>query len=149
MKDIVFFICESVTGMEITVAAGSGPNQVIKRFHLDLPGVGDLSTSGHLDLCIIQDDNTRHINTQYFIVSENGLIASNRLGIRLYHIPELGTVDDGSYLTKFGLGPEMLQDIVALHTRRRSPTPHSGSKEDGLRIPSSSTWTSPGVFPWS
>ena len=32
---------------------------------------------------------------RFFLVSENGLIACDRLGIYLYHIPELGAVDDG------------------------------------------------------
>ena len=32
---------------------------------------------------------------RFFLVSENGLIVCDRLGIHLYHIPELGAVDDG------------------------------------------------------
>ena len=39
MKDRVFFICEGVTGMQITAVAGSGQGQVIGRFHANPPEV--------------------------------------------------------------------------------------------------------------
>ena len=39
MKDRLFFICLSVTGMQVTVVVRSGLDQVMRRFHLGLPGV--------------------------------------------------------------------------------------------------------------
>ena len=58
----------------------------------------DPSTSGHVDLHMTQGDGTDFPDMRFFLVSENGLIAGDRVGIHLYHIPELGDVDDGSFL---------------------------------------------------
>jgi len=72
----VFFVYEGATGMEITLVAEPGPDQVIRRFNLDIPAV----------------DYSDVYEAQYSLVSENGLIVNNRLGIHLYHIPEPRTV---------------------------------------------------------
>ena len=37
LRDRVFFICEAVAKMQITVVAGSGRDQAIGRFDLSLP----------------------------------------------------------------------------------------------------------------
>ena len=34
IKDRVFFACHGTAGTQVTVVAGSGPDQVIRRFHL-------------------------------------------------------------------------------------------------------------------
>ena len=43
---------------------------------------------------MIQETRYYHGDVQFSLVSESGLTASNRLGIYLYHIPELGAVGD-------------------------------------------------------
>ena len=52
------------------------------------------STLGHVGLHVTQGDFDDFCKDVFF-VSENGLIVSSRLGICLYHIPELRAVDDG------------------------------------------------------
>lgn len=48
------------------------------------------STLDHFDLRAAQGDDIIAFDLQFFIVSENGLIAKNTTGIHLYHIPEFG-----------------------------------------------------------
>ena len=58
----------------------------------------DLSTPDHLDLQMTQNADFRG-DVQFSLVSESGLIASNQLGIYLYHIPELGAVGEDGPVT--------------------------------------------------
>jgi len=58
----------------------------------------DLSTPDHLELHVTQDAEYPS-DVQFSLVSERGLIASNQLGIHLYHIPELGVAGDGDLVT--------------------------------------------------
>jgi hypothetical protein len=56
-------------------------------------------TSGLPDLPRIQDLDVDSPAGEFFIVSENSIILCDMCGIRLYHIPELGSVDDSSSIS--------------------------------------------------
>ena len=61
----------------------------------------DPPTPGHLHLYITQDDDDRAGHSgdaRFFLVSENGLIVNDNLGIHLYHIPEPRAVGNDSNL---------------------------------------------------
>ena len=58
---------------------------------------GDPSIPGDVDLRMTQEDEDYSSDVRVFFVSENGFVVNNHAGIHLYHIPELGTIDDSSY----------------------------------------------------
>jgi len=106
----------------------------------------DLSAPDHLDLHMTQDAEYRCSDARFSLVSEKGLVASNHVGIYLYHIPELGDVGDDVVT----VSPQWSWNGYTSGSAR--PYPYilrSGFKEELPHTRSSSTWTNPVVFPWS